>query len=79
MHRPDTMIEIHCERVQDQTVEVFSGDKYTESGDGGGNELCIGVIMAPDGSRRLTVDGKDSDMLQRLPRCGAAADDRGYG
>jgi hypothetical protein len=79
MHRPDTMIEIHRERVQDQTVEVFSGDGYTESGDGGGRELPIGVIVAPDGSRRLTVDGKDSDMLQRLPRCGAAADDGGYG
>jgi hypothetical protein len=79
MHRPDTMIEIHRERVQDQTVEVSSGDKYTESVDGGGNELCIDVIMAPDGSRRLIVDRKESDMLQRLPRCGAAADDGGYG
>ena len=27
MHRPDTIIEIHRERVQDQTVEMFSGDK----------------------------------------------------
>ena len=33
MHRPDTMIEIHRERVQDQTLEMFSGDKYTESVD----------------------------------------------
>jgi hypothetical protein len=29
MHRPDTIIEIHRERVQDQTVDMFSGDKYT--------------------------------------------------
>jgi hypothetical protein len=34
MHRPDTIIEIHRERVQDQTVEMFGGDKYTESVDG---------------------------------------------
>ncbi len=31
MRRPDTIIEIHRERVQDQTLDVFSGDKYTES------------------------------------------------
>ena len=36
MQRPDTIIEIHRERVQDQTVEMFSGDKYTESVDGTG-------------------------------------------
>ena len=30
MHRPDTIIEIHRERVQDQTVVMFGGDKYTE-------------------------------------------------
>src|SRR6201996_6190743 len=36
MHRPDTIIEIHRERVQDQTVEMFGGDKYTESVDGPG-------------------------------------------
>ena len=29
IHRPDTIIEIHRERVQDQTVDIFSGDKYT--------------------------------------------------
>jgi hypothetical protein len=28
MHRPDTIIEIHRERVQDQTAGIFSGDKY---------------------------------------------------
>ncbi|OBH53253.1 hypothetical protein [Mycobacterium sp. E2479] len=36
MHRPDTIIEIHRERVQDQTVEMFSGDRYTQSVDGTG-------------------------------------------
>ena len=36
MHRPDTIIEIHRERVQDQTVEMFGGDKYTESVDAPG-------------------------------------------
>src|SRR5690348_4048425 len=36
MRRPDTMIEIHRERVQDQTLEMFSGDKYSESADGTG-------------------------------------------
>ncbi|MGA9490066.1 MAG: hypothetical protein WBV80_07400 [Mycobacterium sp.] len=36
MQRPDTIIEIHRERVQDQTVEMFGGDKYTESVDGTG-------------------------------------------
>jgi hypothetical protein len=36
MHRPDTIIEIHRERVQDQTVGMFSGDKYTQSVDGTG-------------------------------------------
>ena len=36
MHRPDTIIEIHRERVQDQTVDIFSGDKYTISGTANG-------------------------------------------
>ena len=27
MHRPDTIIEIHRERVQDQTVEMFGGSR----------------------------------------------------
>ncbi|MBW0013391.1 hypothetical protein [Mycobacterium sp.] len=36
MHRPDTIIELHRERVQDQTVGMFSGDKYTQSVDGTG-------------------------------------------
>jgi hypothetical protein len=27
MQRPDTIIEIHRERVQDQTVEMFGGAK----------------------------------------------------
>ena len=29
MQRPDTIIEIHRERDQDQTVDMFSDDKYT--------------------------------------------------
>ncbi|MCV7103900.1 hypothetical protein [Mycobacterium palustre] len=36
MHRPDTIIEIHRDRVRDQTVELFSGDKYTQSVGGAG-------------------------------------------
>ncbi|HTX95360.1 MAG TPA: hypothetical protein VME67_11220 [Mycobacterium sp.] len=36
MHRPDTIIEIHRERVQDQTVEMFSGAKDTQSVNGTG-------------------------------------------
>jgi hypothetical protein len=28
MHRPDTMSEIHRERVQNQTLDVFSGDVH---------------------------------------------------
>ena len=34
MQRPDTIIEIHRERFRDQTADVFSGDKYTQSVDG---------------------------------------------
>jgi hypothetical protein len=37
MHRPDTIIEIHRECLQDQTLEMFSGDKYAESFDGTGH------------------------------------------
>ena len=36
MQHPDMIIEIHRERVQDQTVEMFGGDKYTESIEGPG-------------------------------------------
>ena len=31
MQRPDMIIEIHRERFQGQTVELFGGDTYTES------------------------------------------------
>jgi hypothetical protein len=48
MHRPDTMIEIHRERVQDQTVEMFSGDKYTESVDGTGYSATATLDLTLD-------------------------------
>jgi hypothetical protein len=48
MHRPDTIIEIHRERVQDQTLEVFSGDKYTESVDGTGYSATATLDLTLD-------------------------------
>jgi hypothetical protein len=48
MHRPDTMIEIHRERVQDQTLDVFSGDKYTESVDGTGYSATATLDLTLD-------------------------------
>jgi hypothetical protein len=48
MHRPDTMIEIHRERVQDQTLEMFSGDKYTESVDGTGYSATATLDLTLD-------------------------------
>ncbi len=48
MHRPDTMIEIHRERVQDQTVDIFSGDKYTESVDGTGYSATATLDLTLD-------------------------------
>lgn len=48
MHRPDTMIEIHRERVQDQTVGMFSGDKYTESVDGTGYSATATLDLTLD-------------------------------
>ncbi|MBV9641523.1 MAG: hypothetical protein JO330_18470 [Mycobacteriaceae bacterium] len=36
MDRPDTIIEIHRERVQDQTADMFGNEKYTQSVDGAG-------------------------------------------
>jgi len=50
MHRPDTIIEIHRERVQDQTVGVFGGDKYTESVDGTGYSTADLRGLSTDGS-----------------------------
>ncbi len=48
MHRPDTIIEIHRERVQDQTLEMFSGDKYTESVDGTGYSATATLDLTLD-------------------------------
>jgi hypothetical protein len=48
MHRPDTMIEIHCERVQDQTADMFSGDKYTQSADGTGYSATATLDLTLD-------------------------------
>ncbi len=39
----------------------------------GGNELRIGVASTADGRRRLQVDGRDPEALQRLPGCSTAA------
>ena len=48
MHRPDTIIELHRERVQDQTVEMFGGDKYTESVDGPGYSATATLDLTLD-------------------------------
>jgi hypothetical protein len=48
MRRPDTIIEIHRERVQDQTLEMFSGDKYTESVDGTGYSATATLDLTLD-------------------------------
>lgn len=48
MDRPDTIIEIHRERVQDQTVEMFSGDKRTESVDGTGYSATATLDLTLD-------------------------------
>lgn len=48
MERPDTIIEIHRERVQDQTVEMFSGDTYTESVDGTGYSATANLDVTLD-------------------------------
>lgn len=48
MHRPDTIIEIHRERVQDQTAEMFSGDKYTQSVDGPGYSATATLDLTLD-------------------------------
>lgn len=36
MDRPDTMVEIHRQRVQDLTLEFFSSEKYSQPADGPG-------------------------------------------
>jgi hypothetical protein len=48
MQRPDTIIEIHRERVQDQTLEIFSGDKYKESVDGTGYSATATLDLTLD-------------------------------
>ncbi|MDT7734055.1 MAG: hypothetical protein QOE12_1229 [Mycobacterium sp.] len=48
MQRPDTIIEIHRERVQDQTVDMFSGDKYTEAVDGPGYSATATLDLTLD-------------------------------
>ncbi|OSC28063.1 hypothetical protein B8W69_12680 [Mycobacterium vulneris] len=76
MHRPDTIIEIHRERVQDQTVGMFSGDKYTQSVDGTGYsatatlDLTLDrVWFVLDSRRRLwqeEVDGETRDPVRHF-------------
>lgn len=48
MDRPDTIIEIHRERVQDQTAEMFSGDKRSESVDGTGYSATATLDLTLD-------------------------------
>src|ERR1700753_1290269 len=48
MQRPDTIIEIHRERIQDQTVEMFGGDKYTEAIDGPGYSATATLDLTLD-------------------------------
>ncbi|OBK40899.1 hypothetical protein A5658_20205 [Mycobacterium sp. 1245111.1] len=48
MLRPDTIIEIHRERVQDQTVDMFSGDTYTEAVDGPGYSATAKLDLTLD-------------------------------
>jgi hypothetical protein len=74
MHRPDTIIEIHRERVQDQAVEMFGGDKYAESVDGPGYSATATqdrVWFVFDAQHRLwqeQVDGEFRDPLRRARR-----------
>jgi hypothetical protein len=76
MQRPDTIIEIHRERVQDQTVEMFGGDKYTESVDGTGYSATATLDLTLDrvwfifdAHQRLwqeLVDGETRDPLRHF-------------
>lgn len=76
MHRPDTIIEIHRERVQDQTVEMFSGDKRTQSVDGAGYSATATLDLTLDrvwfildSHQRLwqeEVDGEHRDPLRHF-------------
>lgn len=76
MQRPDTIIEIHRERVQDQTVEMFSGDKYTQSVDGTGYSATATLDLTLDrvwfildSQQRLwqeETDGESRDPLRHF-------------
>lgn len=76
MHRPDTIIEIHRERVQDQTADIFSGDKYTESVDGPGYSATATLDLTLDrvwfifdSHQRLwqeEIDGESHDPLRHF-------------
>lgn len=76
MHRPDTIIEIHRERVQDQTVEMFGGDKYTQSVDGTGYSATATLDLTLDrvwfildSQQRLwqeEADGESHDPLRHF-------------
>jgi hypothetical protein len=76
MDRPDTIIEIHRERVQDQTVGMFSGDKYTQSVDGTGYSATATLDLTLDrvwfildSHRRLwqeETDGEAGDPLRHF-------------
>jgi hypothetical protein len=69
MHRPDTIIEIHRERVEDQTVEMVGGDKYTDSVDGPGYSAAATLDLTLDGRRYLRVENEAADKVHRNPRC----------
>ncbi len=73
MQRPDTIIEIHRERVQDQTVEMFGGDKYTESVDGTGYSATATLDLTLDrvwfifdAQQRLWQEMTDSEIHDPL-------------
>jgi hypothetical protein len=73
MQRPDTIIEIHRERVQDQTVEMFGGDKYTESVDGPGYSATATLDLTLDrvwflfdAQRRLWQEQTDNEFHDPL-------------
>ncbi len=55
----------------DAMMFVDSGEfqLLVEPDSAGGGELHIGVVSTADGRRRLQLDGKDPDTLQRLPGC----------
>ncbi len=76
MQRPDTIIEIHRERVQDQTAEMFSGDKRTQSVDGTGYSATATLDLTLDrvwfifdAHQRLwqeQIDGAQRDPLRHF-------------